>query len=55
MAIQIVQDQERLLYEADGSRIFYRRISTLRRGAIVKKHTKRGKTDWNAVTADMLD
>jgi len=55
MAIQIVRDEERLVYEAEGSKIFYRRISTLRRGGIVRKHTKRGKTDWNAVTKELLE
>lgn len=54
MAIQIVQDDERLTYEAEGSEIYYRRISTLRRGRIIKKHTKRGKADWNGITKDIL-
>jgi len=54
MPIQIVQDEERFTYEVDGSKIFYRRISTLRRGQIVQRHTKRGKTDWNAVTEEVL-
>jgi hypothetical protein len=54
MPIQIVQDDERLTYENAGSKIFYRRISTAKRSAIVRKHTKRGKTDWNAVTSDLV-
>jgi len=54
MAIQIVQADEKLTYEAEGSKIFYRRISTLKRGGMVKKHTKRGKTNWNNVTKDVL-
>ena len=41
MPIQIVQDDERLTYENAGSKIFYRRISTAKRSAIVRKHTKR--------------
>ncbi len=55
MAIQIVQSNENLVYEAEGSQIFYRRISTLKRGAIVKKNTNRGKTDWNKTTAEILE
>jgi len=55
MAIQIIQTEEKLIYEAEDSKIFYRRISTLKRGTIVKRHTKRGKTDWNAVTGSVLD
>lgn len=54
MAIQIVQEEERLTHQSEGSKSFYRRISTLRRGRIVKKHTNRGKTDWNEVTIDIL-
>ena len=54
MAIQIVQSNEKLVYKAEDSKIFYRRISTLKRGAIVKKNTKRGKTDWNKTTSDIL-
>jgi len=54
MPIQIIQDDEKLTYEMAGSKILYRRISTLKRGSIVRKHQKRGKTDWNAVTAEIL-
>lgn len=54
MPIQILQDDEKLIYTMAGSKIFYRRISTLKRGSIVRRHTKRGKTDWNAVTTDIL-
>lgn len=54
MPIQIIQSDERLTYEAEGSKIFYRRISTLRRAAIIKKHTKRGKPNWGKITSDLL-
>lgn len=54
MPIQIIQDDEKFTYENAGSKIFYRRISTARRSSIVRKHTKRGKTDWNAVTSDLV-
>ena len=54
MAIQLVQAEEKLIYKAEESEIFYRRISTLKRAAIVKKRTKRGKVDWAAVTAAIL-
>lgn len=54
MAIQIVKDEEKFIYEAAGSKIFYRRISTMKRGQIVRKHTKRGKTDWTAVTKELI-
>lgn len=55
MPIQIIQDDERLTYELAGSKIYYRRISTMRRSAIVRKHTKRGKTNWQDVTADIIE
>lgn len=54
MAIQIVTPDENLTYHSDGSKIFYRRIPSSTRGGIVKKHTKRGVTDWNKVTTDVL-
>ena len=54
MAIQLIRKEEKLIYKAEGSEIFYRRVSTLRRAAIIKKHTKRGKVNWGAVTADLL-
>jgi len=54
MPIQIIQEDERLIYELAGSKIIYRRLSTMKRGGIIRKHTKRGKPDWNAATAEML-
>lgn len=54
MPIKIVEENERRVYEAEGSKIYYRRLSTLQRARIVRRHTKRGKTDWAAVTKDML-
>lgn len=54
MPIQVLKDDERLTYENSGSKIFYKRISSLRRSAIVKKHTKRGREDWGPITAHIL-
>lgn len=54
MGITLVRDEEKRVYEADGSRIYYRRISTGERHRIVKRHTKRGKTDVVAVTEALL-
>ena len=54
MAIELVKKEEKLTYESCGSTIFYRRISTLKRGAIIRRHTKRGRVDWAAVTASLL-
>jgi hypothetical protein len=53
MPIQLIRDDERLIYQLEDSKIFYRRISTSKRSKIVANHTKRGKTDWVAVTRDL--
>ena len=55
MAVQLVKDGEKLVYKVDGSSFFYRRISTTTKNAIIKKHTRRGKTDYGAVAIDVLD
>lgn len=54
MPIQILKEEERHTYELDGSKIQYRRMSTLKRGQVVRRHTRRGKVDWDAVTREML-
>jgi len=55
MPIQILRDEERLVYENAGSKIFYRRVSTYRRGLIMKRHTKRGQVDFIAVTKELME
>lgn len=55
MPIQIVQQEERLVYESEGSKIFYRRIPIAKQNQIVKKHTKRGKTNWSDVSKEFLE
>ena len=54
MPIQIIKKEERLALEIAGSKLFYRRIPTGVRAAIIRKHTKRGKPDWTTVTADII-
>ncbi len=54
MPVQIIKKDERLTLEIAGSKFFYRRISTAARAAIIRKHTKRGKTEWSAVTAEVI-
>lgn len=54
MAIRLVKNDEKLIYESEGSKILYRRISLLRRNHIVKQHTRRGLTDWGAATVSFL-
>jgi len=55
MPIQIVQQEERLVYETDGSKIFYRRIPISQQNAIVKRHTKKGKTNWSEVSKEFIE
>ena len=55
MAIRIVKETERLEYKQDISKIYYRRISGYQQGLIQKRHTKKGKPDWNAVTREMME
>lgn len=55
MPVQIVKKEERLTHKQGGSTFFYRRIPSRQRAAIVRKNTKRGKTDWNAVTAGIIE
>ena len=54
MPIKLIKDEERLVYEAEGTKIFYRRISDVKKAANVRRYTKKGKTDWGAVTSDLL-
>ena len=54
MPIELSNENERLLYEHEGSRIYYKRISKLRSNYIQKKHTKRGVVDWNVVSDEIL-
>ncbi len=54
MPIEIVQADEVLAYELSGSKIFYRRIPNSEVNRINKKHTKKGKPDWPAITQDIL-
>lgn len=53
--IQLVQNDEKMTYENGGSKIFYRRISALKRGEIIRKHTNKGKTDWFGATTGILE
>ncbi len=52
--ISLIQDDEKLTYKWGESKIFYRRISTAKRNRIVNKHTKRGKTNWAAVSDEIM-
>ncbi len=54
MPLQIIKKEERLTLKISGSTLYYRRIPTGVRAAIVRKHTKRGRVDWNAVTEDIV-
>jgi hypothetical protein len=56
MGLQLVSDEERLVYEGDGFQIFYRRITNHKRAQIVQRHTNRkGETNNVAVAEEMLE
>jgi hypothetical protein len=54
MSIELSSEKERKIYRRSGAKIFYRRSSKARLDYFEKKHTRRGVTDWNAVTNDLL-
>jgi hypothetical protein len=54
--LRLITGDERLTYEGDGFKIFYRRIPTSKRGRIVEKNTKQGReTNWYQATVEMLE
>ena len=48
MAVRLISDTERNVFEFDGSRFYYRRISSNQAVIINKKHLKRGVVDQHA-------
>lgn len=54
MPIDLSNEEERLTYEYEDSKIFYHRISKARLNFIQKAHNRRGIIDWNAVTDSVL-
>lgn len=52
--ITLVSEAERLIYTSGRAKIFYRRVPSLKRALGVKRHTKRGQTDYSAVAAELL-
>lgn len=54
--LRIIKDDERLVFEGDEYKIFYRRITNSRRGRILEKHRKRGKDpDLSKATDEMME
>lgn len=54
MPVQLINDDERLVHTVGESRFYYRRISSGRHSRAIKAHTKRGVTDWGAVSSELL-
>ena len=46
MPIQLVQETEKLTYEWEESKIYYRRVPTPFQNKIIQINTKKGKQDW---------
>ena len=56
MGLRLINADERLTFEGDGFKIFYRRIPNARRGRIMEKNTKRGgEVNFNRATIEMLE
>lgn len=54
--LRIIREDERLTYDGDGFKIFYRRIPNFRRGAIQEKYRKRGgEINISRATDEMLE
>lgn len=54
MAVRIISETERNVFEYDGSKFFYRRISVTQSLAINKRHTKRGIIDHTAAGLEIV-
>ena len=54
MTVKIVQKDEKLVYNVGDTVFYYKRITSERAGAIRRKHTKRGETDFNRAGIEML-
>ena len=55
MPIQIVKQEEKNTYEVNGSKVYYRRIPNGVQSRIIQRNTRKGKTDWQAVTKEFLE
>lgn len=53
--ISLVTDEEKNEYKMGRAKIFYRRIPSPKRNAVIKKLTRKGVTDWSAVAAELLE
>lgn len=54
MAVRLISETERNVFEYDDSKFYYRRISATQAGVIQKKHTKRGITDHHAAGLELV-
>lgn len=52
--IQLIRDDEEHVIEVEGSKIYYRRIHGKAREAIIKRHEKRGRTNWTGALYEMI-
>lgn len=57
MPVRLVSEQEKLVVEIEGSKFFYRRIKSIERQNIIRKHSRRGNildANWGAATQEMI-
>ncbi len=54
MPVKLINQNERLKLEIDGSTFYYRRLKSIERNNIIKKHTRRGEVDFAAAAIEMI-
>lgn len=55
MAVRLITENERNVFEYDGTKFYYRRVGATQTLVINKKHTKRGITDFAAVGYEIVE
>jgi len=55
MSIRLISKTERLVYEIEGSKFFYKRVFPAYWNDLKRKHTKRGMVDMGAAGFDLLE
>ncbi len=54
MPVRLINPKERLKLQIDGSVFYYRRLRSIERNNIIKKHTRRGEVDFTAAALEMI-
>jgi hypothetical protein len=55
MGLRLIKTDEKLVYDGEGFKIYYRRLPNHVRAGIVKRHTKRGIVDFYGASVAQLE